>query len=87
MPHSLHGLYQLTGSPASSGSVSGSLDLKNIEDIHIFGMNMPFISSSEAKNAYFMSGDIIYNFKRNRCFALNDVIHLHTLRHINEDVA
>ena len=28
-----------------------------IEDIHIFGMNMPFISSSEAKNAYFMSGE------------------------------
>ena len=27
-----------------------------IEDIQIFGMNMPFISSSEAKNAYFMSG-------------------------------
>ena len=29
----------------------------NIEDIQIFGMNMPFISSSEAKNAYFMSGE------------------------------
>ena len=28
----------------------------NIEDIQIFGTNMPFISSSEAKNAYFMSG-------------------------------
>ena len=28
---------------------------KNIEDIQIFGMNMPFISSREAKNAYFMS--------------------------------
>ena len=28
-----------------------------IEDIQIFGMNMPFISSSEAKNAYFMSGE------------------------------
>ena len=27
-----------------------------IEDIQIFGMNMPFISSSEATNAYFMSG-------------------------------
>ena len=27
-----------------------------IEDIQIFGMNMPFISSSKAKNAYFMSG-------------------------------
>ena len=30
---------------------------KYIEDIPIFGMNMPFISSSEAKNAYFMSGE------------------------------
>ena len=28
-----------------------------IEDIQIFGMNMPFISSSEAKNIYFMSGE------------------------------
>ena len=28
-----------------------------IVDNHIFGMNMPFISSSEAKNAYFMSGE------------------------------
>ena len=27
-----------------------------IEDIQIFGMNMAFISSSEAKNAYFMRG-------------------------------
>ena len=30
---------------------------KYIEDIQIFGMNMPFISSSEAKNIYFMSGE------------------------------
>ena len=30
---------------------------KYIEVIQIFGMNMPFISSSEAKNAYFMSGE------------------------------
>ena len=28
-----------------------------IEDIQIFGMNMPFISLSEAKNACFMSGE------------------------------
>ena len=28
-----------------------------IEDIQSFGMNMPFISSSGAKNAYFMSGE------------------------------
>ena len=36
-----------------------------IEDIQIFGMDMPFILSSEAKNAYFMSGEAtnkIYNF-------------------------
>ena len=36
----------------------GSLYCKQyIEDIQIFGMNMPFISSSEAKNTYFMSGE------------------------------
>ena len=29
---------------------------KYLEDIQFFGMNMPFISSSEANNAYFMSG-------------------------------
>ena len=28
-----------------------------MEGIWIFGMNMPFISLSEAKNAYFMSGE------------------------------
>ena len=75
---------------------------------------MPFISSSEAKNSYFMSGEamneiyifslhemkemaysfqkmnflfIIYNLKRDGCFAQNDVIHVRTLRHINADVA
>ena len=31
--------------------------IQYIEDIQICGMNMPFISSSEAKNAYFMSGE------------------------------
>ena len=30
----------------------------NKKKIQIFGMNMAFISSSEAKNAYFMSGEI-----------------------------
>ena len=35
----------------------GNERCKYIEDIQIFGMNMPFISSSEAKNAYFMSGE------------------------------
>ena len=30
---------------------------KYIEDIQIFGMNMTFISLSEVKNAYFMSGE------------------------------
>ena len=30
---------------------------------------------------------IIYNFKRDRFFALNDVKHIRTLRHINDDVA
>ena len=28
-----------------------------IEDIQVFEMYMPFISSSETKNAYFMSGE------------------------------
>ena len=45
---------------------------------------MPFISSSESKNAYVMSG--LYNFERDN-FALNDVIHVSTLRHIFDDVA
>ena len=30
---------------------------EDIKDIQIFGMNMTFISSSEAKNAYSMSGE------------------------------
>ena len=29
---------------------------------------------------------IIYNFKRDRFFVLNDVIHIHTLHHFNDDV-
>ena len=62
-----------------------------------------FISSSEAKNAYFMTGAsrdekkwhiysknwnylfIIYTILR--FFARNDVIHVCTLCHINDDVA
>ena len=42
---------------------------EKIEDIQFFGMNMPFISSSEAKNAYFMSGEAtneIYIFSLQR---------------------
>ena len=38
-------------------TMSNFHQIKYIEDIQIFGMNMPFISSSEAKNAYFMSGE------------------------------
>ena len=30
---------------------------------------------------------IICNFKRDRFFALNDIIHVHTLHNINDDVA
>ena len=30
---------------------------------------------------------IIYNFKPDRFFALNDVTHIHTLHHINDDTA
>ena len=33
------------------------IGVEYIEDIKIFGMNMSFISSSEVKNAYFMSGE------------------------------
>ena len=29
-----------------------------IEDILIFGINMPFISLSEGKNAYFMNSEV-----------------------------
>ena len=34
-----------------------SITTKYIEDIQIFGLEMPFISCSEAKNAFFMSGE------------------------------
>ena len=37
--------------------IKSTFGCKYIEDIQIFGMNMPFISLSEAKNAYFMSGE------------------------------
>ena len=40
------------------GSYKGILNWTDyIDDIQIFGMNTPFISSSEAKNAYFMSDE------------------------------
>ena len=64
---------------------------------------MPFISSSETKNLYFFCFTrgskrhihdknlnfifIIYNFKRGRFFALNNIIRVRTLLHINDDVA
>ena len=71
---------------------------------------MPFISSSDEKNAYLMKYIFsrftrcnkwhihdknlnflfnIYNFKRVRFFALNNVTlnYVHTLRHINDNVA
>ena len=41
----------------SIGSFGRLAFMYYIEDIKMFGMNMPFISSSEAKNAYFMSGE------------------------------
>ena len=46
----------------TSFTAQKSVSLKivyNKKKIQIFGMNMPFISSSEAKNAYFMSGEFI----------------------------
>ena len=47
---------------------------------------MPFISSSEVKNVYFMNFlFIIYNFT-DFC-AVNGVIYVCTLCHINDDVA
>ena len=54
---------------------------------------MPFISSSEAKNANFINGEnlnflfIIYNFKCDRFFVLYDFIHFRTLRPINDDIS
>ena len=44
------------------GCVTNDIIYKYIEDIQIFGMNMSFISSSEAKNAYFLS-----------CEAMNEI--------------
>ena len=40
--------------------MQGLQEVEDIEDIQIFGMIMPFISSSEGKNAYFMSGKATY---------------------------
>ena len=40
--------------------LSDHVSIQYIEDIQIFGKNMPFISWSEVKNAYFM----IYTFSR-----------------------
>ena len=37
--------------------ISAYEPVHDIEDIQIFRMNMIFISLSEAKNAYFMSGE------------------------------
>ena len=34
-------------------------DLQYIEDIQIFRMNMPSISSCKAENEYFMSGEAL----------------------------
>ena len=42
------------------------------------------INSIHSKNLNFLF--IIYNFKRNRFLALNDIINVRTLRHINDDV-
>ena len=38
-----------------------------------------------SKNLNFLF--IIYNFNRDRSFVLNEVIQIHTLLHINDDVA
>ena len=35
------------------------VDLTHIEEIQFFGINMPFISSSEAKKCIFMSGEAV----------------------------
>ena len=49
---------------------------------------MHFLASHDEMNAIFMTKMnflfIIYNFKRDRFFALIDIIDVHTLRHINE---
>ena len=46
-------IFKLSTLPLLRASIDGLY----IEDIHIFGMNMTFISSSEAKKLYFMSGE------------------------------
>ena len=63
--HQLNCSVQENMSLRISAQVIPNLARDYIEDIQIFGMNMPFISSSEAKNAYFMSGEAtneIYSF-------------------------
>ena len=48
-------------------------DMYNKKKIQIFGTNMPFISSSEAKNAYFTSGKA----KNEICiFSLQEMKHI-----------
>ena len=37
--------------------------IQYIEDIQIFRINMPFITSCEAKNEYFMSGEALNEMK------------------------
>ena len=39
------------------------------------------------KNLNFLYITCIYNLKRDRFFALYDIIHVQTLHHINDDVA
>ena len=55
-------------------------------------MKYAFFASLNEINGIFIPKNlnflfIIYNFKGDRFFALNDVIHVLTLRHINDDVA
>ena len=47
---------------------------------------MLFILSSKAKNAYFIFF-LLYTILSDRFLALNNIIHIITLRHINDDVA
>ena len=57
-----------------------------MNEIYIFLASQDEISGIiNSKNLNFLF--IIYNFKLGRYFALNDVILVHTLRHMNDDVA
>ena len=70
------------------------IHLVNRENVYFMRGFMKYecFASLDEINGIFMAKEInflfiIYNFKRDRLFALNDAIHVRTLRHIYDDVA